>query len=147
MAANDATETTLDEPTQVLEFDIGDERYCVELDAVAEIIDRQSVRALPDTPPHVVGAMDYRGVTTTVIDTASLLDVGSNPDAPRVIVFDDGDEDSKVYGWLVDEVERVADIDPENVDDAPFGGDHTKGIVRRDEGLVVWVTPPTDGSE
>ncbi|WP_396613434.1 chemotaxis protein CheW (plasmid) [Haloferax sp. S1W] len=147
MATSDATEATPDEPVQVLEFELGDERYCVELDSVAEIIDRQSVRPLPDTPPHVVGAMDYRGVTTTVVDTASLLGVGSNPDAPRVVVFDEGDEDSKVYGWLVDEVDRVATIDPETVDDAPFGGDYTRGIVRQDEGLVVWVTPPNTTDE
>ncbi|ELZ97959.1 chemotaxis protein CheW [Haloferax mucosum ATCC BAA-1512] len=132
-----------DEPTQVLEFEIGDERYCVVLDSVTEIIDRQPVRSLPDVPPHVVGAMDYRGVTTTLVDTARLLGVGSNPDAPRVIVFDAADEEATVYGWLVDEVDRVTDVDPDTVDDAPFGDDRTRGIVRSDDGLVVWVDPPT----
>ncbi|AFK21412.1 purine-binding chemotaxis protein CheW (plasmid) [Haloferax mediterranei ATCC 33500] len=141
---NADTQAAAAEPTQVLEFQLGDERYCVVLDAVTEIIDRQTVRSLPDVPSHVVGAMDYRGVTTTLVDTACLLGVGSNPDASRVIVFDAADEDATVYGWLVDEVDRVTDIAPETVDDAPFGDERTRGIVRSDDGLVVWVDPPTN---
>ena len=144
MAVGNRAEASLDEPTQVLEFAVGDERYCVVLDSVTEIIDRQVSRSLPDAPPHVVGVMDYRGMTTTLVDTARLLGVGSNPDAQRVIVFDTGEEDADVYGWLVDEVYRVTDLTPENVDDSPFGDERTRGIVRTDDGLVVWVDPPTE---
>ncbi|KTG26592.1 chemotaxis protein CheW [Haloferax profundi] len=144
MAVGGHSDTTLDEPTQVLEFTVGDERYCVVLDSVAEIIDRQLSRSLPDAPPHVVGVMDYRGVTTTLVDTARLLGVGSNPEASRVIVFDTGKEEDDVYGWLVDEVYRVTDLDPRDVDDSPFGDERTRGIVRTDDGLVVWVDPPTE---
>ncbi|ELY37386.1 chemotaxis protein CheW [Haloferax volcanii] len=64
MSLTDAPDGALAEPTQVLEFELGEERYCVVLDAVTEIIDRTSARSLPDSPPHVVGAMDYRGATT-----------------------------------------------------------------------------------
>ncbi|RDZ62055.1 chemotaxis protein CheW [Haloferax sp. Atlit-12N] len=144
MSLTDAPDAALSEPTQVLEFEIGEERYCVVLDAVTEIIDRKPARSLPDSPPHVVGAMDYRGATTMLVDTASLLGVGSNPDASRVVVFDAADEDATVFGWLVDEVDRVTEIDPETVDDAPFGDELTRGVVRTDDGLVVWVDPPLD---
>ncbi|POG56085.1 chemotaxis protein CheW [Haloferax marisrubri] len=144
MSLTDAPDAALAEPTQVLEFEIGEERYCVVLDAVTEIIDRKPARSLPDSPPHVVGAMDYRGATTMLVDTASLLGVGSNPDASRVVVFDAADEDATVFGWLVDEVDRVTEIDPETVDDAPFGDELTRGVVRTDDGLVVWVDPPLD---
>ncbi|MCO8265270.1 MULTISPECIES: chemotaxis protein CheW [unclassified Haloferax] len=144
MSLTDAPGAALDEPTQVLEFEIGEERYCVALDVVTEIIDRKPTRSLPDSPPHVVGAMDYRGATTMLVDTASLLGVGSNPDASRVVVFDAADEDATVFGWLVDEVDRVTAVDPESVDDAPFGDDLTRGVVRGDDGLVVWVDPPVD---
>ncbi|AKU09667.1 MULTISPECIES: chemotaxis protein CheW [Haloferax] len=144
MSLTDAPDAALDEPTQVLEFDIGAERYCVALDVVTEIIDRKPARSLPDSPPHVVGAMDYRGATTMLVDTASLLGVGSNPDASRVVVFDAATEDATVFGWLVDEVDRVTTVDPETVDDAPFGDDLTRGVVRGDDGLVVWVDPPVD---
>ncbi|KAB1185053.1 MULTISPECIES: chemotaxis protein CheW [Haloferax] len=143
MAVGDHSDAQFDDPKQVLEFTVGDERYCVVLDSVAEIIDQQQSRSLPDAPPHVVGVMDYRGVTTTLVDTARLLGVESNPAASRVIVFDTGEEDDDVYGWLVDEVYRVTDLDPTDVDDAPFGDERTRGIVRTDDGLVVWVAPPT----
>lgn len=144
MAVGDSTAATLGEPTQVLEFGVGDERYCVVLDSVTEIIHRQTSRSLPDAPSHVVGVMDYRGTTTTLVDTARLLNVGSSSDAQRVVVFDTGDEADDVYGWLVDEVYRVTDVAPENVDDSPFGDERTRGIVRTDDGLVVWVDPPTE---
>jgi len=144
MSNTDAPDGALAESTQVLEFELGEERYCVILDAVTEIIDRTSARSLPDSPPHVVGAMDYRGATTMLVDTASLLGVGSNPDASRVVVFDAAAEDATAFGWLVDEVDRVTEIDPEAVDDAPFGDELTRGVVRTDDGLVVWVDPPAD---
>ncbi|WP_416841553.1 chemotaxis protein CheW [Haloferax sp. DFSO52] len=144
MAVGNQADVSLDQPTQVLEFAVGDERYCVVLDSVTEIIDRQQSRSLPDAPPHVVGVMDYRDVTTTLVDTARLLGVGSNPEAQRVVVFDTGEDDADVYGWLVDEVHRVTDIDPAKVDDSPFGDDGTRGIVRTDDGLVVWVDPPSE---
>ncbi|WP_411969063.1 chemotaxis protein CheW [Haloferax sp. YSSS75] len=144
MAVGDPAATTLDGSTQVLEFGVGDERYCVVLDSVTEIIHRQASRSLPDAPSHVVGVMDYRGTTTTLVDTARLLNVGSSSDAQRVVVFDTGDEEDDVYGWLVDEVYRVTDVDPANVDDSPFGDERTRGIVRTDDGLVVWVDPPTE---
>jgi len=45
-------------------------------------------------------------------------------------------------GWIVDEVYQVRDVSPEMVDEAATAGDeHVLGIVKADDGFVVWVSP------
>lgn len=57
-----------DTETQVLEFTLGEEQYCVTIEAVNEIVKAAEVTPMPDTPPAVIGMMDLRGKTTTIVN-------------------------------------------------------------------------------
>jgi purine-binding chemotaxis protein CheW len=57
-----------DTETQVLEFILGEEQYCVTIDAVDEIVKATEVTPMPETPPAVVGIMDLRGNTTVIVN-------------------------------------------------------------------------------
>lgn len=132
--------TATDAETQVLEFRLEDERYCVDIAFVDEIVDKDDLTELPNTPAHVEGVMDLRGTTTTIVNPKVVLEVGGEATGDRVIVFESDDE--RTVGWVIDAVEEVARVDPESVDDS-VEGESVEGVLRRDDGFVVWIDPTT----
>ena len=128
---------------QVLEFDLGDETYCVEIHYVAEIVDKDDLTAVPNTPAHVEGVMDLRGRTTSIVDPKVVFDIEKSGDEKRIIVFDPEELDSDgAIGWVVDEVDQVVDIPEEAIDTSTVTDDDAiRGIVRREDSFVVWVDP------
>ncbi len=138
-----ASGETLDEPVQVLEFKLGDGTYCVEIDAINEIVDAGELTPIPNSEPHVEGVMDLRGRTTTIINPNTVFNNGEDGAKDRIVVLDSTHADSdSTLGWIVDEVYQVRNVTPEMVDKTATAGDeHVIGIVKADEGFVVWVSP------
>jgi len=125
---------------QVLEFRLEDRNYCIDIAHVDEIVDKEELTPLPNSEPRVKGVMDLRGTTTTIIDPKQVLDLEATETGERVVVLESrGDEDGNV-GWLIDAVNQVVSIDTENVDRSVESGS-VRGIVRQDDGFVVWVKP------
>jgi len=128
---------------QVLEFELGEETYCVDIDYVSEIVDRGSLTSVPNAPPYVEGVMDLRGRTTSIVNPKTLLNVEGTVEPSRIVIFDAKQfADGAAVGWLVDEVDQVIRVSMEDVEEPPMDhGDFIEGIIRRDEGLVVWISP------
>jgi purine-binding chemotaxis protein CheW len=128
---------------QVLEFELGGETYCVDIDYVSEIVDRGSLTSVPNAPDFVEGVMDLRGRTTSIVNPKTLLNVENTGEASRIVIFDATSfEDDAAVGWLVDEVDQVVRVSMDDVEDPPMDrGDFIEGIVRQEEDLVVWISP------
>ena len=136
-----ADEAVAGESIQVLEFDLSDERYCVGIEHVSEIVEAGEISRVPETPPYVVGVMALRGATTRIVDPKRILDVGGEADGDYVIVLEGDDEPT---GWLVDAVYQVTTLDGDDVD-VDRGGRAVAGVVRRDDDFVVLVDPDAVG--
>lgn len=135
-----------DEPnatvSQVLEFELGDETYCVSIDHVTEIVDMGDVTSVPNSPRHVEGVMDLRGATTTIIAPKTLLGIDEAGEEMRIIVFDPSTfQDDQSVGWVVDSVNEVTRVVEDDVDDSPTEDEYIRGIVKRDGEFVVWLKP------
>jgi purine-binding chemotaxis protein CheW len=129
---------------QVLEFELGEETYCVSIDYVTEIVDVGDLTKVPNAPRHVEGVMDLRGRTTSIVNPKSVFGIGDDGAARRIIVFDpEIIEDQSAAGWLVDEVDQVVQIADEQVDDSPAADSDgsIRGVVKRDDDFVIWVDP------
>ena len=135
-----------DEVTQVLEFGLGEETYCLDIGYIDEIVDATDLTAIPNSPRHVEGVMDLRGKTTTIIDPKSFLGVAESGARERIIVFDPSEiDDGGTVGWVVDEVFQVRDVTPDQVDATTIDADESvRGIVKDDDRFVVWVEPRTE---
>ncbi|MFB6073228.1 MAG: chemotaxis protein CheW [Halobacterium sp.] len=126
-----------DDETDVLEFSLGDGRYCIDIAHVDEIVDAtEDVTAIPNAEDHVVGVVDLRGETTTVVDPRVRLDVDGEPDGKRIVVLSDHD----ATGLLVDDVHEVESVSEDELDDSA-ASETTRGVLRRDDRFVVWVQP------
>lgn len=130
---------------QVLEFELGDETYCVSIDHVTEIVDVGELTKVPNSPDHVEGVMDLRGRTTSIVNPKAVFDIdGEDRAAERIIVYDpEITQNAGAVGWLVDEVKQVVQVDHDNVDQSPAEDKESiKGVIKQDEGnFVIWVDP------
>jgi len=129
--------------TQVLEFGLGDETYCLDIDVIDEIVDAGQLTRIPNSPPHVEGVMDLRGRTTSIINPKTVFNIDQEGERNRIIVFDpDAIGDQGTIGWIVDEVFQVTDITPDDVDETTTANDeNVHGIVKGENKFVVWVDP------
>jgi len=123
---------------QVLEFRLEDRKYCIDITHVDEIVDKDELTPLPNSDPRVEGVMDLRGTTTTIINPKKVLDLAETETGDRVVVLET-DDDTEV-GWLIDAVNQVVSLDDETVDES-VESESVRGIVRQDDGFVVWVKP------
>jgi len=129
------------EEIQVVQFLLGEDRYCITIDRVAELVDMDELTPIPNAPEHVEGVMDLRGVTTTIVDPRVPLGVDEEGPRERVIVLATEDGRQSTVGWVVDEVEEVRTISLDDVDTSTAGhGEEVQGIARND-GFVVWLDP------
>jgi purine-binding chemotaxis protein CheW len=128
---------------QVLEFRLNDEQYCTDIEHISEIVRRSSdsIRSLPDAPPHVEGIMNLRGETTKIVDPRKRLslDVSATVDGGNILVLSEVGDDGESVGWMVTDVTRVLSIDTEDAEQADQ--DTIKGIFNRDDGFLLWTEP------
>jgi purine-binding chemotaxis protein CheW len=126
-----------DEEIDVLEFSLGDGRYCIDIAHVAEIVDaNEDVTAIPNSDAHVVGVVDLRGVTTTVVDPGVKLGEDTDADGTRIVVL----SDHEATGLLVDDVHEVESVTEADLDESA-ASETTRGVIRRDDRFVMWVEP------
>lgn len=126
-----------EESTSVLEFSLGDGRYCVAISEVEEIVDAdEDITPVPNADPHVEGVVDLRGETTTIVDPATRLDLAASTDGRRIIVLS-GVEST---GLLIDDVHQVLSVEPGDLDDSA-ASETTRGVLRQDERFVIWIEP------
>ncbi|SFR45154.1 purine-binding chemotaxis protein CheW [Halogeometricum rufum] len=129
---------------QVLEFKLGDETYCVDIEYVSEIVDKGSLTAVPNAPDYVDGVMDLRGRTTSIVNPKALLNVDTGDgEAKRIVIFDSNKfEDDAAIGWLVDEVFQVVRVSMDEIEEPPLEKDDSiEGVIKRDGDLVIWISP------
>jgi purine-binding chemotaxis protein CheW len=140
-AAAPTDDTPEGETVQVLEFALNDETYCVDIEYVAEIVDRTELTNVPNAPRAVEGVMDLRGRTTAIVNPKKLLGLADAAESKRIVIFNSDTVDDGATGWVVDEVFQVVRVAPGDVETPPFDDDSIRGVVRREEDLVIWVDP------
>ncbi|QSG06248.1 chemotaxis protein CheW [Halapricum desulfuricans] len=135
------TERT-DEEIRVLEFRLGDEQYCLNIQHVEEIVREETVTRVPNTPEHVRGVVDLRGQITTILDPKVSLGIDETDDEQLIVVFDEGTFDEQGHvGWVVDEVRQVMPVTESEVKDSPLDHQSVNGVVERDGEFVIWAEP------
>jgi purine-binding chemotaxis protein CheW len=136
--------TTRSRTVQLLEFELGDGSYAVDIAHVAEIVDVNDLTVVPNSAPHVEGVMDLRGKTTTIVDPKAVFGIDDDGARKRIVVFDrERTADGKSIGWIVDEVEQVVEVDRDDVESSPVddGDDAVRGVIKREDDFVIWVRP------
>jgi len=122
----------------VLEFELDDKQYCVDLDLVDEIVNNEnSITTIPNSAPEVKGVMDLRGKTTQIIDPRIALDLAAGADPKYVIVFESAD---RPFGWLIEDVTQVTTLEQDHLDES-VANESINGVFKQGGTFTVWVDP------
>ena len=117
-----------------LVFEIGQERYCLEVSHIIEITPMVIFKKIPHAPAYFAGLFNYRGTAVPVIDLSMLL--SGKPSRPlfstRIVVVDytGVDKAHRILGLLAERATemiscREDDFQPPGigVDEARYLGD------------------------
>lgn len=107
---------------QFLTFEIADEAYGVEILKVQEIRGWEPVRAIPNTPEYIKGALNLRGAIVPIIDLRERFQMEETDYSPTTVVVVLCIETKKgrsVIGVVADGVSDVLDVNLDDIKAAP----------------------------
>jgi|SRR5471032_1939950 len=130
---------------QHLSFRVRQAGYALPIDLVREIIEYNEVTAVPMMPAFIHGVINLRGNVVPVMDLAARFGFELTVPGKRtcIVIIELVMEDvSQRIGLVVDAVDAVLDIDPEQVvQPPPFGAgirtDFIAGMARRDQVFTI----------
>lgn len=139
---------TLDEDEsleQYLTFIMNDEEYGVDILRVQEIRGWEPVTPVPNSPKHVKGVVNLRGIIVPIVDLRgkfNLENVEYGPLTVVIVLRVMFDETERIMGIVVDAVSDVYGLSLENMQTAPDLGDHVdtnyiQGLAAVDEKMIV----------
>lgn len=129
-----------------LTFNLHGETFGLEITRVREIVEyNRAVTRVPRTPRHMRGVMNLRGNVVPVVDMNRKLGFDESETTPEtcvIIVEVDAGEDKMTIGAVVDGVEEVLELGPDDILAPPpagtaLGPDLLNGLARRDEGFIM----------
>ena len=132
----------VDNTIQVIVFNLGEERYGVEISQVKEIILPTLITRIPNVPGFVEGVLNLRGQIAAIINLRVRLgkEPKKNDENTRIIVIEYG---STTIGMMVDSVSEVKYLSSQNIEEIPRflalrdESRFLKGVGKLEDGLLT----------
>ena len=132
----------VDSTIQVIVFNLGEERYGVEISQVKEIILPTQITRIPNVPSYIEGVLNLRGQIAAIINLRKRLgkEAKKNDENTRIIVIELNDA---IVGVMVDSVSEVKYLSPHNIQDIPRflalndDSKFLKGVGKLEDGLLT----------
>ena len=138
----------------VVEFDIGNERYALDITLTREIVEMVPITPIPRAQPHIAGIINLRGEITNIINLNQILGLPDETDRnnQKIIVLVPDAADGSNTGIIVDDVHAVLQISENEVESikGPLSSEaYVKGIIKigdketsetsDEKRLIVWL--------
>lgn len=103
---------------KILTFNIGEQRYGIEILYTVEIIGLQHITSVPGVPSYIKGILNSRGKVIPVIDVSMKFEKEPKPydDRTSIIIIQ---VDELSMGLIVESIEEVITITDENLSSVP----------------------------
>ncbi|MEW5816937.1 MAG: chemotaxis protein CheW [Spirochaetota bacterium] len=139
------TGVAIQEITQLLTFNLGEESFAVEVGKVREVLELGKITRVPQSPDFLRGVINLRGRAVPVVDMRVKFGFPRSEDTIEtgIIVAEIGsDEKMTVLGMLVDSVDAVVEFEPHQIEPAPKIGiqldtEFIQGLGKREEQFVI----------
>ncbi|MCX5811952.1 MAG: chemotaxis protein CheW [Proteobacteria bacterium] len=130
---------------QYLTFQLGEEIFGIDVSHVREILEFSTVTKVPGTPEYMRGVINLRGSVVPVLDMR--LKFGMTQTEKKVntciivveVLFEN---ETAIVGSLVDSVQEVFELNPDQIEPAPRLGirlknEFIKGMGKRDDRFII----------
>jgi purine-binding chemotaxis protein CheW len=139
------SDSTAPAGSQYLTFDLGAERYAVEVASVEVVLESPVVTRVPKSPVHMRGVINHRGSVVPVVDLRAVFGMerqDSPADSSIIVAQVDFEGERLTAGILADAVQEVVELEKDSVEPPPsFGsrvdGAFIKGIGKREGRFVI----------
>lgn len=126
---------------QIVIFQLGEEEYAVDIIQSKQIIKVSKITPVPNTPEYIKGVINLRGQIVPVVDLRKRFDISGNSENERIITVE---VRGSLIGLIVDNINEVLWYEADELEPAPEvdGGikqEYVKGVVKRDERLLVLI--------
>ncbi len=131
--------------SQYLTFKLEDEVFALDIGKVLEVLDFTLIAKVPQTPDFMLGVINLRGPVVPVVDMLlkfSMTRTETTVNTCFIIVEFEIDGENTVLGALVDSVQEVLDLDPDQIEPPPRIGTRLntkviKGMGKRDNQFII----------
>ena len=136
---------SITEISQYLTFKLEDEVFALDIAKVREVLDFTLIAKVPQTPDFMLGVINLRGTVVPVVDMRlkfGMTRTDTTVNTCIIIVEIEIDGEDTVLGALVDSVQEVMDLDPDQIEPAPRIGTRLntkfiKGMGKRDNHFII----------
>jgi two-component system chemotaxis response regulator CheV len=121
---------------EIVEFDIGEVHYGINVAKVREVITKVPVTAMPSAHPYVDGLFTLRGKAIPLVNLSRAIKAKGSDDPKNIIVTE---INNYTIGFLVDNVSRIHRISWENMEPAPEVGNEAMvvGVIKMPDKIVL----------
>jgi purine-binding chemotaxis protein CheW len=126
---------------QLVTFDIGSEKFGIDILQVQEIIRMVDITRVPNSESYVKGVINLRGKIIPIIELRARfgIDMVEYNNETRIIVLED---EEITVGFVVDKVNQVTNISKDTVENAPpmiegIDSDYIAGVSQQKEHLII----------
>lgn len=138
----------------IVEFELGKERYALDIQLAREIVEMIPITPIPRAPPYISGVINLRGEITNIMNLNTLLGLPDQEirDNQKIIVLVPEAVGGSNVGIIVDDVSSVIQVTDSDVDKIGEGfstefSSFVKGIIKmksEEEGntkknLIIWL--------
>jgi len=138
---------SITETGQYLTFKLDEEVFALDISTVREVLDFTKITKVPQTPDFMLGVINLRGSVMPVVDMRLKFGLSKTEltvNSCIIIVEIELDGEVTLLGALVDSVQEVIELDPENIEPPPRIGTRLntrfiKGMGKQDENFLIIV--------
>lgn len=130
-----------DTSLQLVTFQLGAEKYGINIMEVKEIVDYMEIRSIPNAPVYVEGIYNLRGDIIPIISLHRRfhLQRPEDIDEDSLLILTIGDME---LGIIIDRVLRVIPIEADEIQPPPqmlsgIGAEYIQGVVHQDDGYLI----------
>lgn len=130
---------------QLVTFQLGEERYGVDIMNVKEIQEIREIRPIPNAPPYVEGIFNLRGTIIPIINLHKRFHIkrASLSEEDKLLSgFLILNLDGMQIGVFIDKVSRVVTIDKSSIQPPPqmlsgIGAEYIQGVTNEDGNYLI----------
>lgn len=130
---------------QYLAFNLGEESFALDVANVREILEFTTLTKIPGTPDFMRGVINLRGSVVPVMDMRSKFNLSTTNKTVNtciIVVEVSLDGETIILGALVDSVQEVFELEPEQIEPVPKIGTKLKtefirGMGKRDDRFII----------
>lgn len=136
---------SINDTKQYLTFQLEEEVFGVDVIHIREILEFTTVTKVPKTPDYMRGVINLRGSVVPVLDMRlkfGLTQTEKTVDTCIIVVEVLFEKENTIIGALVDSVQEVFELEPDQIEPAPRIGinldtEFIKGMGKKDDHFII----------